>query len=62
MVPIQVVNSFTEDENYILIVKFIIPVANDWPELRASTVKWIKARMMSTMKTDLEKNSFTYSK
>ena len=62
MVPIQVVNSFTEDENYILIVKFIIPVANDWSELGARTVKWVKARMMSTMKTDLEKDSFTYSK
>ena len=54
----QIVNNFSEDENYCLIAKFaktalIVPVSNAWPERGASTVKRVKTRMRSTMKNDL---------
>ena len=54
----QIVDSFSEDENYTFIAKFpktvfIIPLTNAWPEREAGTVKPVKTRMRSNMKNDL---------
>ena len=54
----QIVDSFSEDENYTFIAKFpktvfIIPLTNAWPEREAGTVKPVKTRMRSNMKNNL---------